>query len=86
MKNAFREYRGDVSDSENDLTLEELAEELLLDKSFFEEVEKLIDRFGSNNLILRSQSSSSRGVSMGANSVNTLTLSDMENLKKEYKD
>jgi len=48
-----------------------------------EEVEKLIDRFGSNNLILRSQSSSSRGVSMGANSVNTLTLSDMENLKKE---
>ena len=48
-----------------------------------EEVEKLIDKFGSNNLILRSQSSSSRGVSMGANSVNTLTLSDMENLKKE---
>ena len=48
-----------------------------------EEVENLIDRFGSNNLILRSQSSSSRGVSMGANSVNTLTLSDMENLKKE---
>ena len=48
-----------------------------------EEVEKLIDRFGSNNLILRSQSSSSRGVSMGANSINTLTLSDMENLKKE---
>ena len=48
-----------------------------------EEVEKLIDRFGSNNLILRSQRSSSRGVSMGANSVNTLTLSDMENLKKE---
>ncbi len=48
-----------------------------------EEVEKLIDRFGSNNLILRSQSSSSRGVSMGVNSVNTLTLSDMENLKKE---
>ena len=48
-----------------------------------EEVEKLIDRFGSNNLILRSQSSSARGVSMGANSVNTLTLSDMENLKKE---
>ena len=48
-----------------------------------EEVEKLIDRFGSNNLILRSQSSSSRGVSMGANSVNTLTLTDMENLKKE---
>ena len=48
-----------------------------------EEVEKLIDRFGSNNLILRSQSSSSRGVSMGSNSINTLTLSDMENLKNE---
>ncbi len=48
-----------------------------------QEVEEQIERFGSNNLILRSQSSSSRGVSMGANSVNTLTLKDMENLKNE---
>ena len=29
------------------------------------EVEQQIERFGSNNLILRSQSSNSRGVSMG---------------------
>mgnify|MGYP003314653329 CR=1 FL=1 len=41
------------------------------------------ERFGSNNLIVRSQSSSNRGVSMGANSVNTLTLKDMEALKEE---
>jgi len=47
------------------------------------EVEQQIERFGSNNLIVRSQSSSNRGVSMGANSVNTLTLKDMEALKKE---
>ena len=47
------------------------------------EVEKQIERFGSNNLIVRSQSSSNRGVSMGANSVNTLTLKDMEALKEE---
>ena len=48
-----------------------------------QEVEEQIERFGSNNLIVRSQSSSSRGVSMGANSVNTLTLKDMEALKSE---
>ena len=48
-----------------------------------QEVEEQIERFGSNNLIVRSQSSSSRGVSMGANSVNTLTLKDMEALKNE---
>ncbi len=47
------------------------------------EVEQQIERFGSNNLIVRSQSSSNRGVSMGANSVNTLTLKDMESLKEE---
>ena len=47
------------------------------------EVEQQIERFGSNNLIVRSQSSSNRGVSMGANSVNTLTLKDMEALKEE---
>ena len=47
------------------------------------EVEQQIERFGSNNLIVRSQSSSNRGVSMGANSVNTLTLIDMEALKEE---
>ncbi len=47
------------------------------------EVEQQIERFGSNNLIVRSQSSSNRGVSMGANSVNTLTLKDMEALKQE---
>ena len=47
------------------------------------EVEQQIERFGSNNLILRSQSSNSRGVSMGNNSVNSLTLSDMEALKNE---
>ena len=48
-----------------------------------QEVEEQIERFGSNNLIVRSQSSSSRGVSMGSNSVNTLTLKDMEALKAE---
>ena len=48
-----------------------------------QEVEEQIERFGSNNLILRSQSSSTRGVSMGSNSVNTLTLKDMEALKNE---
>ncbi len=47
------------------------------------EVEQQIERFGSNNLIVRSQSSSNRGVSMGVNSVNTLTLKDMEALKEE---
>ncbi len=47
------------------------------------EVEQQIERFGSNNLIVRSQSSSNRGVSMGANSVNTLTLKDMKALKEE---
>ena len=47
------------------------------------EVEQQIERFGSNNLIVRSQSSSNRGVSMGANSVNSLTLKDMEALKNE---
>ena len=47
------------------------------------EVEQQIERFGSNNLILRSQSSNSRGVSMGNNSVNSLTLKDMEALKAE---
>ncbi|MDC0233001.1 ABC transporter permease [Pelagibacteraceae bacterium] len=47
------------------------------------EVEQQIERFGSNNLILRSQSSNNRGVSMGNNSVNSLTLKDMEALKDE---
>ncbi len=47
------------------------------------EVEQQIERFGSNNLILRSQSSNNRGVSMGNNSVNSLTLKDMEALKTE---
>ena len=47
------------------------------------EVEQRIERFGSNNLILRAQSSNSRGVSMGNNSVNSLTLKDMEALKSE---
>ena len=47
------------------------------------EVEQQIERFGSNNLIVRSQSSSNRGVSMGANSVNSLTLKDMQALKNE---
>ena len=47
------------------------------------EVEQQIERFGSNNLILRAQSSNSRGVSMGNNSVNSLTLKDMEALKSE---
>ncbi len=35
-----------------------------------QEVEEQIERFGSNNLILRSQSSSTRGVSMGTNTFN----------------
>ena len=47
-----------------------------------EEVTKLIDKFGSNNLILRAQTSS-RGVSMGSNSGNTLDLNDMEALLEE---
>ena len=47
------------------------------------EVEQQIERFGSNNLILRAQSSNNRGVSMGNNSVNSLTLKDMETLKSE---
>ena len=47
------------------------------------EVEQQIERFGSNNLILRAQSSNSRGVSMGNNYVNSLTLKDMEALKSE---
>ena len=47
------------------------------------EVEQQIERFGSNNLILRAQSSNSRCVSMGNNSVNSLTLKDMEALKSE---
>ena len=47
------------------------------------EVEQQIERFGSNNLILRAQTSNSRGVSMGNNSVNSLTLKDMEALKNE---
>lgn len=47
------------------------------------EVEQQIERFGSNNLILRAQSSNNRGVSMGNNSVNSLTLKDMEALKSE---
>ena len=47
------------------------------------EVEQQIERFGYNNLILRAQSSNSRGVSMGNNSVNSLTLKDMEALKSE---
>jgi len=47
-----------------------------------EEVTKLIDKFGSNNLILRAQTSS-RGVSMGSNSGNTLDLNDMKALIEE---
>ena len=47
------------------------------------EVEQQIERFGSNNLILRAQSSNNRGVSMGNNSVNSLPLKDMEALKSE---
>ena len=47
-----------------------------------EEVTKLIDKFGSNNLILRAQTSS-RGVSMGSNSGNTLDLNDMKALLEE---
>ena len=47
------------------------------------EVEQQIERFGSNNLILRAKSSNNRGVSMGNNSVNSLTLKDMEALKSE---
>ena len=47
-----------------------------------DEVTKLIDKFGSNNLILRAQTSS-RGVSMGSNSGNTLDLNDMKALIEE---
>ena len=47
-----------------------------------EEVTNLIDKFGSNNLILRAQTSS-RGVSMGGNSANTLDTNDMEALLEE---
>ena len=42
-----------------------------------EEVTNLIDKFGSNNLILRAQTSSRSGVSMGGNSGNTLDIDDM---------
>tara|TARA_B110000495_G_C22942642_1_gene551616 strand:+ start:21 stop:1247 length:1227 start_codon:yes stop_codon:yes gene_type:complete len=48
-----------------------------------DEVTKLIDKFGSNNLILRAQTSSRSGVSMGSNSVNTLDLNDMNALIEE---
>ena len=48
-----------------------------------EEVTGLIDKFGSNNLILRSQTSSRGGVSMGGNSGNTLDLDDMNALMEE---
>ena len=48
-----------------------------------EEVTGLIDKFGSNNLILRAQTSSIGGVSMGSNSGNTLDLDDMKALKEE---
>ena len=48
-----------------------------------DEVTKLIEKFGSNNLILRAQTSSIGGVSMGSNSVNTLDLNDMKALKEE---
>ena len=48
-----------------------------------EEVTNLIDKFGSNNLILRAQTSSRGGVSMGTNSVNTLDLDDMNALIEE---
>jgi putative ABC transport system permease protein len=48
-----------------------------------EEVTNLIDKFGSNNLILRAQTSSRGGVSMGSNSGNTLNLNDMKALKEE---
>ena len=48
-----------------------------------EEVTGLIDKFGSNNLILRAQTSSRGGVSMGSNSGNTLDLDDMKALIDE---
>ena len=48
-----------------------------------EEVTGLIDKFGSNNLILRAQTSSRGGVSMGSNSGNTLDLEDMKTLMEE---
>ena len=51
-----------------------------------EEVTKLIDKFGSNNLILRAQTSSRSGVSMGSNSGNTLNENDMEVLLTELSD
>jgi len=47
-----------------------------------EEVTNLIDKFGSNNLILRAQTAS-RGISMGSNSGNTLDLNDMKALLEE---
>jgi len=47
-----------------------------------EEVTNLIDKFGSNNLILRSQTSRG-GVSLGSNSSNTLDLDDMKALLEE---
>ena len=48
-----------------------------------EEVTGLIDKFGSNNLILRAQTSTRGGVSMGNNSGNTLDLDDMNALIEE---
>ena len=48
-----------------------------------EEVTGLIDKFGSNNLILRALTSSRAGVSMGSNSGNTLDLDDMKALIEE---
>ena len=48
-----------------------------------EEVTGLIDKFGSNNLILRAQTSTRGGVSMGSNSGNTLDLDDMKALIEE---
>ena len=48
-----------------------------------EEVTGLIDKFGSNNLILRAQTSSRGGVSMGSNSGNTLDMNDMKALMDE---
>ena len=48
-----------------------------------EEVTGLIDKFGSNNLLLRAQTSSRGGVSMGGNSANTLDLNDMKALMEQ---
>ena len=47
-----------------------------------QEVTNLIDKFGSNNLTIRAQSSSNRGVAMGSNSKNTLSLDDVNALTK----